>query len=362
MTDVGEEAILHLLQFLVFLILHTLAVLLHLPAVSPCQDGDEEQKIDELRPPGGPQRWLHLYQERGRLLAPYLVETGRINLQYITAWSQVGEVGSAHSILRIHLYPSVAHSLEPVFIIGMRRHIEIQARKENGDEVLMMFQYQFFCCRQGGSQDGSSIYLLARHQLLVVHPERSKDRMTRIFHLLHISRIHDVVSILRTEEQVASCQMPHCHTAEVTLSQFILAVEYHQFHFTILQALEPAKTTRCRNPYIAIPVFYQTIDHLVRHSLRPSEEAGRFILWINDEKTIERTYPYPSLMVDEQNLARSVKLNLRSLILHQVLREEGTPASWRIHEQALGGSHPDAMQPIFLEIVNHLIFLQRLVS
>ena len=147
MTDVGEEAILHLLQFLVFLILHTLAVLLHLPAVSPCQDGDDEQKIDELRPPGGPQRWLHLYLERSWLLVPYLVETGRINLQFITARSQIGEISSAHSILRINLYPSVAHSLEPVFIIGMRRHIEVQARKEDGDEVLMMFQYQFFSCR-----------------------------------------------------------------------------------------------------------------------------------------------------------------------------------------------------------------------
>ena len=147
MTDVGEEAILHLLQFLVLLVLHTLAVLLHFPAVSPCQDGDKEQKIDELRPPGGPQRWQHFYLERSRLLAPNLVETCRIHLQLIATRSQIGEVGSTHSILRINLYPSVAHTLEPILIIGMRRHIEVQAREEDGDEVLVMFQYQFFCCR-----------------------------------------------------------------------------------------------------------------------------------------------------------------------------------------------------------------------
>ena len=42
MTDVGEEAILHLLQFLVFLIFHTPAVLFHLPAESPYQNGYKE--------------------------------------------------------------------------------------------------------------------------------------------------------------------------------------------------------------------------------------------------------------------------------------------------------------------------------
>ena len=186
--------------------------------------------------------------------------------------------------------------------------------------------------------------------------------MTRVFHLPHIGRIHDVVSILRTEEQVTPCQMPHSHPAEITLSQFVLTIEYHQLQFAILQALEPAKTIWRCNPYIAISVFYQSIDHLVRHSLRLSEEAGRLILGINDEKPVERTYPYPALTVDEQCLARSVELHLRSLILHQVLGEEGTPGGWRIHEQALGGSHPDAMQLIFLEIVNHLISLQRLIS
>ena len=149
--------------------------------------------------------------------------------------------------------------------------------------------------------------------------------MTRVFHLLHIGRIHDVVSIRRTEEQVASCQMPHSHPTEISLSQFVLAIEYHQFHFSILQAQEPAKTIWRCNPYIAISVFYHSINHLVRHSLRLSEEARGLILGIDDEKPVERTYPYPALTVDEQSLARSVELHLRSLILHQVLGEEGTP-------------------------------------
>ena len=185
--------------------------------------------------------------------------------------------------------------------------------------------------------------------------------MPRVFHLPHIGRIHDVVSILRTEEQVAPCQMPHSHPAEITLTQFVLTIEYHQLQFAILQALEPAKTIWRCNPYIAISVFYHSINHLVRHSLHFSEEARGLILGIDDEKPVERTYPYPALTVDEQCLARSVELHLRSLIIYQILWEKGTSGSWRIHEQALSGCHPDAMPAILLKVVDHLIFLQRLV-
>ena len=42
MTDIGEEAVFHFLQLLVFFIFHTPAVLLHLPAESPYQNGYKE--------------------------------------------------------------------------------------------------------------------------------------------------------------------------------------------------------------------------------------------------------------------------------------------------------------------------------
>jgi hypothetical protein len=72
-ADIGEEAILHLLQFLVLLILHALAVLLNLPSYAEDHQGDECQEIQELGPPSSPKWSQHLYLQRCRLLAPHLI-------------------------------------------------------------------------------------------------------------------------------------------------------------------------------------------------------------------------------------------------------------------------------------------------
>ena len=72
-ADIGEEAILHLLQLLVLLILHALAVLLNLPSYAEDHQGDEYQEIQELGPPSSPKWSQHLYLQGCRLLAPYLV-------------------------------------------------------------------------------------------------------------------------------------------------------------------------------------------------------------------------------------------------------------------------------------------------
>ena len=72
-ADIGEEAILHLLQLLILLILHALAVLLNLPPYNEDYQGDEYQEIQELGPPSSPKWSQHLYLQGCRLLAPYLV-------------------------------------------------------------------------------------------------------------------------------------------------------------------------------------------------------------------------------------------------------------------------------------------------
>ena len=73
MADIGEEAILHLLQLLVLLILHALAVLLNLPSYAEDHQGDECQEIQELGPPSSPKWSQHLYLQGCRLLAPHLI-------------------------------------------------------------------------------------------------------------------------------------------------------------------------------------------------------------------------------------------------------------------------------------------------
>ena len=175
MGDIGEETVFHFLQFLILFHLHSLAIPLHLPADDPEDSTADKQQVTQLSPPGGPERRLYDDKEFDGPLAPLLIKASRKYLEFILARSQIGIAHLANTILRTTFHPISIDSFQPIFIIGMARHVKIQTREINRDKVLIISQHDPSCRRQGFLQQDSSVQFFTRQYLLFIHKEGSEN-------------------------------------------------------------------------------------------------------------------------------------------------------------------------------------------